>query len=329
LRLTSIRRLAVVVAASCALSLSAVADDAPVPEQIVNIMNKLWGSHPGLRANHTKGIVVEGSFTPVAAAAGLSKAALFRGGPVPVTVRFSNATGIPTLADGDSRANPHGMAVRFHLPDGAEVDIVANSLKFFPVGTGTEFRDLLQAATESGPDSPKPTKLESFIASHPNVPKALASAETPVSFVRETYNGVNAFVFVDEAGNRQPFRFRLVPVEGAAHLSKEDAAKQQPDFLLEELKARLAQGPAEFRLAAQIAAEGDPITDATKPWPEDRKLVDLGTITLTELAADSAAAERALLFLPSNLMDGIEPSDDPLIPIRDEAYAVSFGRRAQ
>jgi catalase len=329
LRLTSIRRLAVVIAASCALPLSAIADDAPVPEQIVNIMNKLWGSHPGLRANHTKGIVVGGSFTPAAAAAGLSKAALFRGGPVPVTVRFSNATGIPTIADGDSRANPHGMAVRFHLPDGAEVDIVANSLKFFPVGTGTEFRDLLQAAAESGPDSPKPTKLESFIASHPSVPKALASAATPVSYVRETYNGVNAFVFVDEAGNRQPFRFRLVPAEGAAHLSKEDAAKQQPDFLLEELKARLAQGPAEFRLAAQLAAEEDPITDATKPWPEDRKLVDLGTISLTKLAADSTAAERALLFLPSNLTDGIEPSDDPLIPIRDEAYAVSFGRRAQ
>jgi catalase len=58
-------------------------------------------------------------------------------------------------------------------------------------------------------------------------------------------------------------------------------------------------------------------------------VVDLGTISLTKLAADSATAERALLFLPSNLMDGIEPSDDPLIPIRDKACAVSFGRRAQ
>jgi catalase len=327
--LTRIGRLAVVIAAFHALPLSAVADDALVPEQIVNIMNKLWGSHPGLRANHTKGIVVEGSFMPAAAATKLSKAALFRGGTVPLTVRFSNATGIPTIADGDPRANPHGMAVRFHLPDGAEVDIVANSLKFFPVATGAEFRDLLQAASESGSDSPKPTKLESFIASHPTVPMALASAATPVSYVRETYNGVNAFVFVDEAGNRRPFRFRLVPVEGAAHFSKEDAAKQPPDFLSKELAARLARRPAEIRLAAQLAAEGDPTADATKPWPEDRELVELGTISLTKLTADSAAAEKALLFLPGNLTDGIEPSDDPLISVRDEAYAVSFGRRAQ
>ena len=53
-------------------------------------MNKLYGSHPGFRANHAKGIVVEGSFTPTPAAAALSKASVFQGSPVPVTVRFSN-----------------------------------------------------------------------------------------------------------------------------------------------------------------------------------------------------------------------------------------------
>ena len=43
--------------------------------------------------------------------------------------------------------------------------------------------------------------------------------------------------------------------------------------------------------------------------------------------ADSAAAQKKLLFLPGRLTDGIEPSDDPLIAARDAAYAVSFGRR--
>ena len=45
--------------------------------------------------------------------------------------------------------------------------------------------------------------------------------------------------------------------------------------------------------------------------------------------ADSEAASRELLFLPTNLADGIEPSDDPLIDARVEAYAVSFGRRSE
>jgi catalase len=143
---------------------------------------------------------------------------------VPVTARFSDGTGLPDIADGDPNANPHGMAVRFHLPDGGEMDIVANSLAFFPVATGEEFLELLQAVAASGPEAKKPTPLESFLASHPAALPALTSAATPASFARETYNGVNAFVFVDAAGKRRPFRFRLEPAEGAEHLTTEDAA---------------------------------------------------------------------------------------------------------
>ena len=38
-------------------------------------------------------------------------------------------------------------------------------------------------------------------------------------------------------------------------------------------------------------------------------------------------AEKKLLFLPGQLTDGIEESDDPLIDIRNGAYALSFSRR--
>ena len=325
----------ITLAALAALVLScgavpAVAEDASaVAEQTIDAMNKLWGLHPGIRSNHAKGIVVEGTFTPTKEAAALSKAALFAGAAIPVTVRFSDATGLPTIPDGAAGANPHGMSVKFRLPDGSEVDIVENSLKFFPVATGEEFRDLLQAIVASGPDAPKPTKAEAFLASHPAVQRAVATAATPVSFARQIYNGINAFVFVDAAGKRQPFRFQVVPTEGEQLLSAEDAAKQPPDFLMQELPARLARGPVQFRLMAQLANPGDPTKDPTQPWPADRRMVELGTITLTKAAADSAAAEKPLLFLPSNLTPGIEVSDDPLINARDQAYAVSFGRRSQ
>ena len=80
---------------------------------------------------------------------------------------------------------------------------------------------------------------------------------------------------------------------------------------------------------AQIANAGDQTKNPTMPWPNDRKMVDLGTITLDKPVADSQTAEKTLLFLPSNLTDGIEMSDDPLIDARNQAYAVSFGRRTQ
>src|SRR5690349_24864081 len=101
----------------------ALAEDAPVEEQIVDQMNKVFGVHAGFRANHAKGIVAEGKFKASPEAAGLSKAVLFGGTEVPVTVRFSDSTGVPNLPDGSSDANPHGMAVKFHLPDGSDMDI--------------------------------------------------------------------------------------------------------------------------------------------------------------------------------------------------------------
>ena len=304
-------------------------DQAPLGERLVDVMNQLFGQHAGLRAMHAKGVVVEGSFTPSGKGAALSKAALFQGAATPVIARFSDATGLPAIPDGDPNANPHGLGIRFNLADGGEMDIVANSLKFFPVATGEEFLGLLQAVAASGPDAAKPTPLEKFVAAHPTVPRALASTSTPVSFARETYNGINAFVLVDAAGKRQPFRFRLAPVAGEAHLSTEDAARQAPDFLADELRAELAQGPVRFRLLAQLARPGDPTADPSKPWPDDRELVDLGEIALTHPAADNEAAEKELMLLPGNLADGIEPSDDPMIDVRDEAYAVSFGRRSE
>ena len=305
------------------------ADEASVAEQTVDALNKVWGKHAGFRANHAKGVVVEGNFVASPKAAALSKAALFSGKTIPVTVRFSDSGGLPDIPDGDGKANPHGMATKFHLPDGGgDVDVVQNSLKFFPVATGAEFRDLLLALSASGPNAAKPTPVERFFASHPAAPKAFATVGTPASFAQETYNGIDAFVFVNAAGKRQPFRFKTVPELGEVHLSDQAAAKKAPDYLVDELPARLKTGPVRFQLLAQLAQAGDQTSDPTKPWPADRPLVNLGTITLTNGVADSATAQKSLLFLPGSLTAGIEPSDDPLIDARDDAYAVSFSRRS-
>jgi catalase len=50
-------------------------------------------------------------------------------------------------------------------------------------------------------------------------------------------------------------------------------------------------------------------------------------MTIDKKVADSAAAEKALLYLPGAVTDGIELSDDPLLEVRDGAYAVSSSRR--
>ena len=321
---------ALILAAAPALAQNAPAQDvSSTAEQTIAAMTKIFGDHPGKRSNHAKGVVVEGSFTPSKDAHTLSKASVFSGAAVPVTVRFSDATGLPQIPDGAPEANPHGLSIKFKPADGSEMDVVTNSLKFFPVATGEEFRDLLVAITKSGPGAQKPTPVEQFMAAHPAAPKALATAKTPSSFGRQVYNGVNAFVLVDAAGKRTPFRYRIVPVAGEEILSADEAKAKGPNYLVEEMPAHLAKAPVAFRVEAQIAQPGDSTKDATMPWPEDRRFVDLGTLTLTKAVPDSETAEKALLFMPNNLPDGVEVSDDPLIDARVQAYAISFGRRSQ
>lgn len=299
----------------------------PVETQIVDAMNQVFGTHPGFRAFHAKGVVVEGSFKGTPEAAALSRATLFDGRTIPVTVRFSDSTGLPNIPDASPDANPHGMAVKFHLPDGSETDMVTNSFKLFLVPTAADLRDFFLAIAASPPNASKPTKLDQFVATHPTVAAALATVATPDSFAQEEYRGLNAFVLVNKAGERQAVRYVIAP-EKLVHLDAAEAAKRPPDFLMDELPKRLKQSPVTFHLKAQLAAPGDATNDPSRPWPEDRKVVELGVLTLAKVAPDSSEAQKKLLYLPGQLTDGIEASDDPMIAVRDGAYAESFSRRS-
>lgn len=309
------------------LGLSHAAAEEPLESQILAALDQAFGLHQGFRPNHAKGVVIEGRFKANPQAAALSKAKPFDGSEIPVTARFSDATGIPDLPDGSPFANPHGMAVKFKQPDGSESDMVLVSLKTFPVSNGEDFRDMLMAIAKSPPAAPKPTEFDRFLAAHPAALPALASAATPDSFADEEYRGLSAFILVNASGQRQPVRFIMSP-EKVVHLEPADAAKRPPDFLFNELSERLKAGPVTFHLKAQLAEPGDPTNDATKAWPADRKVVELGTLSIDKIVPDSAEAQKALLFLPGQLAEGIEASDDPLTAIRDSTYAASFSRRS-
>ncbi len=138
---------------------------------------------------------------------------------------------------------------------------------------------------------------------------------------------MTSFRFTNRDGVSRVGRYRYIPLAGAAYLSDAEEDRAPVDYLMDELRQRLAKGPAQFRLVVQLAAEGDPTHDPTIVWPEDRPQVELGTLTLQSTVADSVIEERSLLFDPGRLTDGIDYSDDPLPRDRSGAYAVSFAWR--
>jgi catalase len=287
------------------------------------------GVHPGHRPAHAKGRLLAGSFTPTPEAAALSRAPHFHAPSTPVVVRFSDFAGVPAVPDNDpNSSSPHGCAIRFQLGKHLHTDIVAHSADGFPVRTAAEFVQFLQAAHASGPDVPHPTPVEKFLGSHP---KALAFVQMPkpipTSFARESYFSVTAHKFIDEQATIWQVRYRILPDAGNEYLDAEGAAAKGPNFLMEELADRLAIGPIKMNLWVQIAADGDVVDDATEHWPADRPQVLLGTVALTGLVPENDPEARRIIFDPIPRVEGIEPSADPLLDPRADAYLVSGRRR--
>lgn len=298
-------------------------------EQIVDVQTKIAsGPHKGYRANHAKGIVATGLFTPSADAGHLTSAAHLQNTPSEVIVRFSNATGIPTIADTSPKANPRGISIRFKLADETFTDIVSLSVNRFPVATPEAFLALLQANVATKADSPKPTPIEQFLAENPSAQAFVKLPKpAPASYATQSYFGINAFKFTNAKGESRYGRYQITPLAGNIALDPAKVASASPDYLSEELAARLKQGEASFRISVQLANEGDNINDPTVVWPEDRTQVTLGTLTLKAIPADSKAIEQKIAFNPLNLPDGIAPSDDKVLLARPAAYAVSVSRR--
>lgn len=297
-----------------------------LPQHIADDFITLAGGvHPGYRINHAKGIVLTGTFAPSPGATSLSRAPHLSAPSTPVIVRFSDPTGVPNIPDKDPHAWPKGIAVRFSFPNGTYTDIVDIAHNGFVVGTGEDFAAFLDAAIATKPTSSHPNPLEQFLASHPQAKKFVTDPHPlPVSYETETYYGNNAFIFINAQGVKQAGRTRVVPVDGDKFLSEAGAAKTSPNYLIDEMPKRV---PFKMKVVVQLANPGDQTKDGSMPWPDDRKIVELGVITVTTVAPNNAALQKSLAFNPIYLSDGIQLSDDPLPVIRSAVYALSVAHR--
>lgn len=286
------------------------------------------GAHPGFRPAHAKGILLTGEFKPAPEAAGLTQAPHVQRVSVPVTVRFSDAGGVPTVADNSPNAGPRGFALRFHLAEHVHTDILAHSVDSFPTRTAEEFLEFISALVATDPAGPHPNAIEQFLGKHP---AALAFVQTPkpipTSFARESYYAVSAFRFTNAGGASRYGRYRVMPVAGNEYLDAAGAAAQTPNFLLDEMAARVTREQVRFRVLVQLAQEGDVTDDSTVRWPESRQLITFGEIVLTAVASNNAAEQQKIIFDPIPRVEGIEASNDPLFEARANIYLMSGRRR--
>jgi catalase len=297
---------------------------------VLDALDQLAGGvHLGFRPVHARGVTYSGTFTPSAEAPQLTRTPHATRPSTPVTVRFSLAAGIPTIADNDPMdSTPQAMAIRFHLADHVHTDIIAHSVNGFPVRTGEEFLEFIRAAAASRPGGPAPPPIVAFLAAHPAA-KTFVEAAKPIatSFARQAYFAVTAFKFTNATGKSRFGRFHIQPEAGTEFLTAEQAAKKTTDFLTAEMSERLSRGPAKFRVKVQLAETGDNVTDSTVVWPEDRPQIEFGTIAIKERVDELAPERRKIIFDPVPRVDGIDSAGDPLTEVRSDIYLLSGRRR--
>ncbi len=294
------------------------------PAALVDALNAVFGKHEGARSGHANGLCVKGTFTPVEGAAGLSKAAHFTGkGPFPVIGRFSMGGGDPA-APNTAKDNARGLAVHIDLGKGTNTDMVLLSAPVFLAKTPEKFLELLQTVATKDAD-----KIGAFFKANPESTRQgawLKDRALPASYASTNYYSVHAFTLTNADGKSQLVKWKVVPADGEQTLSDDDAKGKAADFYTPELKERLAKGPANFTLNAILGQAGDPDDDPTALWPDDRKMVAMGTLSIAALE-DQATCDAGM-FDPTNVTDGIEgPKNDGIYQIRSPAYAVSYSKR--
>jgi catalase len=292
---------------------------------------------------------VDGYFVASDVARDYCSAEHFNGQRVEATVRFSNGSGSPVQHDGWS--DVRGMATRFHLRDHAATDLIAMTLGEFFAPTVADFLAFTKQA------QPKPLqrqtpwqKILDMLRLRPPLPDPMPGQTTdggaqgtlnyanrhafaqlavfqagmigaPVSYARATYHAVHTFVVTAPDQVRRHVRFSWQPVAGVR--TTDPAAPPVDKYLRQELEDRLRRWPARFMLMMTIGEAGDALDDPTRPWPDKRVRVVMGTLTLTHVAADQAASAEHISFNPCRLTPGIEASADPILRARRDAYEVS------
>jgi len=304
--------------------------DEVTADQAVTALENTFGVTVGERRNHTKGTCAAGEFVGTAAAAApYTRSALFSGKPVPVVARFSLAGGNPKVPDTAKTAR--GMALEFRLPGDNLQHITMLNTPVFGAAKPQTFVDMTIASKpDPATGKPDPEKIKAFQASHPdNLAQAtfLAKNNPPPSYANSTFFGIHTFKFINRDYKTTYVRWRFVPRDGEKRLTDAQLKTSPPNFLEQALIERTKHGPVRWDMLVAIGEPGDTEDNPTITWPDKRKTIKFGTLTISSAMPQKGAECEKINFDPLVMSDGIEPTNDPILLFRSPAYAVSFAKR--
>lgn len=284
------------------------------------------------RVVHARGTGAYGVFTATDSLADLTKAKLFTVGTVtPVFVRFSSV--VHGNHSPETLRDPRGFATKFYTSEG-NWDLVGNNFPTFFIRDAIKFPDMVHAF------KPDPrTNLDNdarrfdFFSYVPESTRTLtelySNAGIPASYREMNGNSVHAYKFVNADHEVHYVKFHWKSLQGVRNLAPKDVAKLQGveySHLTQDLVAHISKGNfPKWDLYVQVLKpenlkgyDFDPL-DATKVWP-DVPFRKAGRLVLNRNPANVFQETEQVAMAPSNLIPGIEPSEDRLLQGRLFSY---------
>lgn len=291
------------------------------------------------RVVHARGSGAHGYFQPYASMAEFTKAKFLQDSSVktPVFVRFSTVAG--SRGSADAVRDVRGFSVKFYTEDG-NYDIVGNNIPVFFIQDAIKFPDIIHAVKPE-PDNEIPqasTAHPSFWDFISLVPESmhmimwiLSDRTVPRNLRMMQGFGVHTFRWVNAQGKSRFIKYHWKPVAGVHSNVFDEAQKlagKDPDFHRRDLWESIEKGNyPEYELGVQIIEEEDEfkfdfdILDATKLIPEELVPVQpIGKMVLNRNPDNFFAETEQVAFRPSNVVSGIDFSDDPLLQGRLFSY---------
>ena len=291
------------------------------------------------RAVHARGSAAHGYFQVYEPLARFSKAKLFNDPALktPVFVRFSTVVGSRGAAD--TARDARGFSTKFYTEDGIW-DLVGNNIPVFFIQDAIKFPDLVHALKpEPHHDMPQAASAHDnfwdFAWLTPESAHMLmwvmSDRALPRSYRMMEGFGVNTFRLVNEAGKAVFVKFHWKPLLGVHGLVWDEAQKlagKDPDFHRRDLWENIENGNfPEWEFGIQVIEEADerrfdfdPL-DPTKIWPESLVPVQrVGKLVLDRNVDNFFAETEQVAFCPTNIVPGIDFSNDPLLQGRLFSY---------
>lgn len=286
------------------------------------------------RVVHARGTAAHGEFVSTADMSAVTRAALFSGGQrkTPVFVRFSSV--IHGNHSPETLRDPRGFATKFYTDEG-NWDLVGNNLPVFFIRDAIKFPDMVHSLKPSPYDNRQdPNRFFDFMSHTPESinmwTHLFSNLGTPADYRHMDGNSVHAYKFVNAKGEVTYVKFRWISQQGVKNLTAAEAKQAQADDFnryTTDLYSAIEKGdfPSwELRVQLLKPEELDKFDydalDATKQWlgvPWQA----IGRMTLNRLPDNFFQETEQSAFAPSNLVPGIEASEDRLLQGRLFSYA--------